>query len=206
MPWHSTSSCLRLPKTPDGSLFKHPVSLTNRRITLNSCHNMLSAFTVYVCCYFASKCNLAAVTVICISASGLIIASYLRYAMHMPPNQHTVIHFIWFSRLQMLPKAHKWRLICDLSAPHGHSINGGIPTALCSMRYATVHDAVSIVNVLGRDTQLVKLDPSRLHAAGYHMAGSNLASFPGRFFSKRTERRKKGLVSIAQVIVRMRQI
>ncbi len=33
-----------------------------------------------------------------------------------------------------------------------------------------------------------------------------IASFPGRFFSERTERRKKGLVSIAWVIVRMRQI
>ncbi len=35
---------------------------------------------------------------------------------------------------------------------------------------------------------------------------SELASFPGRFFSKRTLGRKKGLVSIAWVIVRMRQI
>ncbi len=61
------------------------------------------------------------------------------------------------SPLGLVPKAHqvnKWRLICDLSAPHRHSVNDGIPTTLCSMQYATVHDAVNIINVLGRDTQL----------------------------------------------------
>ena len=65
------------------------------------------------------------------------------------------------SPLGLVPKAHqanKWRLICDLSAPHGHSVNDGIPTALCSLQYATVHDAVNIINALGRDTQLIKLD------------------------------------------------
>ncbi len=93
------------------------------------------------------------------------------------------------SPLGLVTKAHqvnKWRLVCDLSAPHGHSVNDGIATAPCSMQYSTVHDAVSIVNLLGRDTQLVKLDlkdayrivpihPAdyTLHAR-YYIAGSNL--------------------------------
>ncbi len=84
------------------------------------------------------------------------------------------------SPLGLVPKAHqanKWRLICDLSAPYGHSVNDGIPTALCSMQYATVHDAVNIINLLGRDTQLIKLDLKDayrivpVHPADYTLLG-----------------------------------
>ena len=87
------------------------------------------------------------------------------------------------SPLGLVPKAHqanKWRLICDLSAPYGHRVNDGIPTALCSMQYATVHDAVNIINLLGRDTQLIKLDLKDayrivpVHPADYHPADYTL--------------------------------
>ena len=49
-------------------------------------------------------------------------------------------------------------MICDLSFPSGHSVNDGIPRDLCLLQYATVDNAVGIVQNLGRDAQLVKLD------------------------------------------------
>ncbi len=39
------------------------------------------------------------------------------------------------------------------------------------MQYATVHDAVNIINVLGRDTQLIKLDLKDVHPADYTLLG-----------------------------------
>ncbi len=75
------------------------------------------------------------------------------------------------SPLGLVPKAHQVNKWCDLSAPHGHSVNDGIPTTLCSMQYAT---AVNIINVLGRDTQLIKLDLKdayRIVPADYTLLG-----------------------------------
>ena len=58
------------------------------------------------------------------------------------------------SPIGLVPKSHpsnKWRMICDLSSPSGHSINDGIPQELCPLQYASVDDAVSILQHLGRD-------------------------------------------------------
>ncbi len=65
------------------------------------------------------------------------------------------------SPIGLIPKPHQpgqWRLITDLSAPTGHSVNAGIREDLCSLQYASVDDAVAILRILGRSTQLVKLD------------------------------------------------
>ena len=65
------------------------------------------------------------------------------------------------SPLGLVPKAHqhnRWRLICDLTSPYGGSVNDGISPELCSLQYARVDDAVTIIQQLGRGTQLVKLD------------------------------------------------
>ena len=48
-------------------------------------------------------------------------------------------------RFGVIPKPHqpgKWRLIVDLSAPKGFSVNDGIPPDLCSLSYASVDHAV----------------------------------------------------------------
>ena len=55
----------------------------------------------------------------------------------------------------------KWRLIIDLSHPDGSSVNDAISSALCSLSYASVHDAADIILQLGRNIQLAKLDMMR---------------------------------------------
>ena len=49
------------------------------------------------------------------------------------------------SRFGIIPKSgqpNKWRQILDLSSPWGHSVNDAISKDLCSLRYATVDQAV----------------------------------------------------------------
>ena len=44
------------------------------------------------------------------------------------------------------PKHHKldsWRLIIDLSHSHNHSINDGIPSSLCSIKYISIDNAIN---------------------------------------------------------------
>ena len=65
----------------------------------------------------------------------------------------------------VIPKPHqpgRWRLITDLSAPRGSSVNDGIDASLCSLSYARIDDAVAIALDLGAGCLLAKLD---LHAA-----------------------------------------
>ena len=65
------------------------------------------------------------------------------------------------SPLGIIPKPSqlgKWRLIVDLSFPEGHSVNDGISPALCSIKYSSVDDAVSIIQKYGPHTQMAKLD------------------------------------------------
>lgn len=71
------------------------------------------------------------------------------------------VSWVHTSQLEIIPKPHqpgKWRLIVDLSFPEGHSINDGIPHALCSIKYASVDDAVTIIQKHGPHTQMAKLD------------------------------------------------
>lgn len=49
------------------------------------------------------------------------------------------------SSLRLVPKAHqlgKFRLIIDLSAPQGASVNDGVPTEFCSVSYASMNNPV----------------------------------------------------------------
>ena len=48
------------------------------------------------------------------------------------PFAHSLISYGQISRFGVIPKHHKpdsWRLIIDLSHPHNHSINDGIPSS-----------------------------------------------------------------------------
>ena len=68
---------------------------------------------------------------------------------------------VHLSRFGVIPKPHqpgKWRLIVDLSHPHGLSINDGVNSALCSLSYASVDDAVELALEAGRGALLAKLD------------------------------------------------
>lgn len=51
-----------------------------------------------------------------------------------------------------------WRLIMDLSAPRGHSVNDGIAKELCSLHYASLDNAVAKVAELGQGALLAKTD------------------------------------------------
>lgn len=51
-----------------------------------------------------------------------------------------------------------WRLITNLSAPIGNSVNDFIDTALCSVSYASFDDAITKISSLGKATLLYKID------------------------------------------------
>ena len=68
---------------------------------------------------------------------------------------------IQISRFGIIPKPHqpgKWRLITDLSAPAGASVNDGVVALLCSVAYASVDDAVENIGQLGRGALIAKFD------------------------------------------------
>ena len=59
------------------------------------------------------------------------------------PFSLTAFPFVQVSRFGVIPKSSgKWRLIIDLSSPEGSSVNNGIAPELCSMRYASIDEAV----------------------------------------------------------------
>ena len=64
------------------------------------------------------------------------------------------------SPIGLVPKSQsdRWRMIVDLSAPNGASVNDGIGADVSSLTYALVDNAVSIIQHLGQGTQLVKMD------------------------------------------------
>ena len=117
-------------------------------------------------------------------ANGLVIEEGLQTELSanhlLGPVSEELEQTVHISPLGLVPKAHqinKWRMICNLSASEGHSINDGIPAGLCSLQYASVHDAVHIIRALGRDAQLIKLDLKDayrmvpVHPADYPLLG-----------------------------------
>ena len=61
----------------------------------------------------------------------------------------------------LVPKGHntgRWRLIVDLSSPRWASVNDGISEDLCSLRYASLDDALRLICHFGLGCQLVKMD------------------------------------------------
>lgn len=89
------------------------------------------------------------------------IASEVKAGRLLGPLPAHLIPGVHISPMGLIPKPHQsnqFRLIVDLSHPAGGSVNDGISSSLCSLRYASVDEAVNIVRQLGRDTQLAKLD------------------------------------------------
>ena len=81
-----------------------------------------------------------------------------RMSVPYPTSTYPDMHI---SRFGVIPKNHqpdKWRLITDLSYPTGHSINDGIPSALCSLSYVTIDDAILKILRSGKGTILAKID------------------------------------------------
>ena len=82
-----------------------------------------------------------------------VVADYLqqelsRGRMLGPVHSFQGLHPLHINRLGVIPKGHntgKWRLITDLSFPHGQSVNDGIDPSLCSLFYTTVDDIAHVV-------------------------------------------------------------
>ena len=68
--------------------------------------------------------------------------------------------FVQISPFGVIPKSTpgKWRLILDLSSPHGKSVNDGIDKRLCSLTYTKVDEVANYVLQKGRGTRLAKID------------------------------------------------
>ena len=66
---------------------------------------------------------------------------------------------IHVSRFGVIPKSHQpGKLIVDLSASRGFSVNDGIPSELCSLSYASVDEAVQRIMGYSPGALLAKLD------------------------------------------------
>ena len=68
---------------------------------------------------------------------------------------------VHLSHLGIIPKPHqsgKWRLIVDLSHPHGSSINDEVDSALGSLSYTSVADTLKLALEAGQGGLLAKLD------------------------------------------------
>ena len=74
-----------------------------------------------------------------------------------PPQANPQVHI---SHLGVNPKGQtgKWRLVVDLSYPKSHSVNAGIPKALCSLKYVAIDEAIKEIVRLGRGALLAKID------------------------------------------------
>ena len=86
-----------------------------------------------------------------------LLASHLVIASQTSP-WHLQIQT---SPLGVIPKKGKvdqWRLIMDLSAPLGSSVNDGISRELCSFHYVTVDTAAAQMYARGRGSLLAKMD------------------------------------------------
>ena len=76
----------------------------------------------------------------------------------LPTSWRPLLHV---NRFGLIPKGHnngKFRLITDLSFPHGASVNDGISSDLVLLSYITVDDVAEIVQELGRGALLAKMD------------------------------------------------
>lgn len=96
-----------------------------------------------------------------------VIEEYLRHELQagrvidMGSKEEARMLGIQCSPFGVIPKRHKpnkWRLIVNLSAPDGFSVNDGIRKELASLSYIKVDDIVTRILQLGRGTLLAKMD------------------------------------------------
>ena len=77
------------------------------------------------------------------------------------PTEALATTSVQLSPFRVIPKRGqpgRWRLIVNLSAPKGYSVNDGIDPQLTSLHYASVDDAVSVIQSLGAGALMAKLD------------------------------------------------
>ena len=68
------------------------------------------------------------------------------------------IHCSSFGVIPKKSRPGSWRLIVDLSAPEGHSVNDGICKEVASLSYISVDDVVACILKVGKAAVLAKID------------------------------------------------
>ena len=100
-----------------------------------------------------------------VAAHPSVVDRYIRSELDAKKISTHQNGFVHCSPIGIIPKQHqpgKYRLIVDLSAPRGNSVNDLIPPELCSLEYATVDDAANLVARAGKGALMAKMD---LHSA-----------------------------------------
>ena len=85
----------------------------------------------------------------------------LKRVVRLPLAAADTLPHLQISPIGVIPKRsrpNKWRLIVDLSSPDGQSVNDGMDRAQCSIKYASIDDAVQLIRGLGERSLLAKLD------------------------------------------------
>ena len=89
------------------------------------------------------------------------LANECRLGRVLGPIPQPPLGTLHINRFGVIPKKTqpgKWRLIVDLSFPMGASVNDGIPSDRCSLRYPSLDLAIQQILKVGQDAQLSKLD------------------------------------------------
>ena len=76
----------------------------------------------------------------------------LKRVVRLPLAAADTLPHLQISPIGVIPKRkrpNKWRLIVDLSSPDGQSVNDGMDRAQCSIKYASIDDAVQLIRGLG---------------------------------------------------------
>ena len=109
------------------------------------------------------SCGRARANMASTSRDAALVSRYLdeecrlgRVAGPLNPVEFPEVHC---SPIGLVPKSSGgFRLIVDLSSPHGRSINDGIDPAVCSMEYVSVDAVAMVVAEMGRGTILAKVN------------------------------------------------
>ena len=89
------------------------------------------------------------------------IASEVAEGRLLGPIPQYLVALCHHSPVGLILKPHRpgrWRVIVDLSAPHGHSVNDAISSDLAQMWYASVLDAAAMIRRLGRGALMANMD------------------------------------------------
>ena len=114
--------------------------------------------------YGLCQCTRALRNMKSVSEHKEVVEEYIRGEVEagrvMGPFSREAFPGVQVSPFGVIPKSEpgKWRLIIDLSAPKGSSVNDGIDPALCSLAYLSVDLVMRRVRVAGQGALLAKFD------------------------------------------------
>ena len=128
-------------------------------------------------------------------AHAEVVTNYLRKELELgriavvPQHAHSHVHTSSFG---VIPKkSGRWRLIVNMSSPHGSSVNDFIDPNLSSLSYVSVDDAAAHTWKSGPGAQLAKLDISEayrivpVHPQDRFLHHASKVVKPGRPFIRR---------------------